>query len=203
MISVHITTLSENTAGNGAVLAEWGLSILVETNDTRVLLDTGKGFSAVHNADTLGIDLGKIDRIVLSHGHSDHTGGLREVLRQMRKEVEIIAHPDVWAAKYAHHQGQDRYIGIPFQRQELENLGATFNLTTTPMKIADNIMTTGEVPMITDFERAEANLVVKEDTGSKPDELLDDLRSDLREELRLESSSKNIVHLRIIQDSMN
>ncbi|GAH12545.1 unnamed protein product, partial [marine sediment metagenome] len=157
-------------------MAEWGLSILIETDGVNILLDTSSGISASHNADILGIDLSKIDKIVLSHGHFDHTGGLRQILRKMRKEVEIIAHPDIWAAKYARRQGQkDRYIGMPFQRQELESLGARFNLTTKSIKITDNIMTTGEIPMVTDFEEIEPNrFFVKEETSWQPDELLDD-----------------------------
>jgi len=180
-MKLHITTLSENTAGMnkntaGLVnfLAEWGLSILVETDEVNVLLDTGQSISAAYNADILGIDLSRIDRIVLSHGHFDHTGGLRQVLRKMRKRVEIIAHPDIWAAKYSRRQGKDRYIGIPFLRQELEGLGASFNLTTKPVKITDNIMTTGEIPMVTDYEEIDPDLVVKEDAGWQPDKLLDD-----------------------------
>ena len=73
-MTVRITTLSENTAGKGNLLAEWGLSILVETENTSVLLDTGNSVSVAHNADALGINLSKIDRIVLSHGHYDHIG---------------------------------------------------------------------------------------------------------------------------------
>ena len=96
-MGIRITTLSENTANSG-FLAEWGLSILVEVDETRVLVDTGQSFSAVHNAQLLGVDLSTVDRIMLSHGHADHTGGLCEVLRR-RDEVEIIAHPDMWAAK--------------------------------------------------------------------------------------------------------
>jgi len=175
-MELRITTLSENTAGGGNLLAEWGLSILIETDEVNILLDTSSGISASHNADILGIDLSKIDKIVLSHGHFDHTGGLRQILRKMRKEVEIIAHPDIWAAKYARRKGQkDRYIGMPFQRQELESLGARFNLTTKSIKITDNIMTTGEIPMVTDFEEIEPNrFFVKEETGWQTDELLDD-----------------------------
>ena len=171
-MELHITTLNENTASMGDFLAEFGLSILVETDEANVLLDTGKSISASYNAETLGIDLSKIDKIVLSHGHFDHTGGLRQILRKMRKEVEIIAHPDIWAAKYDCRQ--DRYIGIPFQRQELEWLGANFNLTTKPVKITDSIMTTGEIPMVTDYEEVDRDLFVKEDTGWQPDKLLDD-----------------------------
>lgn len=119
---LRITTLSENTAGIGNFLAEWGLSILVETDKVNILLDTGQSISVSHNADILGIDLGKIDKIVLSHGHFDHTGGLRQILHRMKKEVEIIAHPDIWAVKYVRREGRrDRYVGIPFHRQTLES----------------------------------------------------------------------------------
>jgi len=56
------------------ILAEWGLSVLVEVDNLKILLDTGQSLSTVHNAVALGIDLSAIDKIVLSHGHADHTG---------------------------------------------------------------------------------------------------------------------------------
>ena len=174
-MKISITTLSENTVAGPSLLAEWGISVLVEADTENILLDTGQSISASHNADILGIDLGKINRLVLSHGHFDHTGGLRQVLPRVRGKVEIIAHPDIWQAKYARRRGQaDRYIGIPFQRQELESLGADFNLTTKPVKITDNIMTTGEIPMVTEFEQIDPQLCVREGDDFKPDKLLDD-----------------------------
>ena len=174
-MGLQITTLSENTAGRGSFLAEWGLSFLVETDEANILFDTGQSISASHNADLLGIDLSRVDKIVLSHGHFDHTGGLRHVLRRIGKEIEIIAHPDIWQAKYVTHQGEEaRYTGIPFHRQTLESLGARFNLTTEPVRITDNIMTTGEIPMVTDYEKIEPDLQVKEGNRFKPDKLRDD-----------------------------
>jgi len=185
-MKLRITTLSENTANLGEFLAEWGLSILIETDEVNILLDTGTTISVCHNADALGADLSKVDKIVLSHGHYDHTGGLRQVLGRMKKEVEIVAHPDIWASKYSHHQGEaDRYIGIPFQREELESLGARFNLTTKPVKITDNMMTTGEVPMTTDYEAIDSHLWVKEIGILKPDKLADDLAIVINTELGL------------------
>jgi 7,8-dihydropterin-6-yl-methyl-4-(beta-D-ribofuranosyl)aminobenzene 5'-phosphate synthase len=171
---LRITTLSENTAGIGDFLAEWGLSILVETDKTKVLLDTGKGYSCVYNADTLGVELGGIDKIVLSHGHFDHTGGLREVLRRMRKEVEILAHPDIWQLKYSRRKDEPRYIGIPFHQNELETLGARFVHTKKAVSIDDCIMTTGEIPMVTSFEEVDPVLFVKEGPEWKPDMVMDD-----------------------------
>ena len=123
-MEISITTLSENTA-TGSTLAERGLSILVKADGATILFDTGASFSAVYNAQLLGIDLATIDHIILSHGHADHTGGLREVLKRKGK-VEIIDHPDIWVPKYVRRSGepQERYIGMPFSREELENRGA-------------------------------------------------------------------------------
>jgi len=174
-MQIRITTLSENTANYG-YLAEWGLSILVEVDGMKILMDTGLSFSAVHNAQLMGIDLATVDRIVLSHGHVDHSGGLREVLK-VKGEVEVIAHPDIWASKYTRRssEGQEQYIGIPFSREELESLGARFNLTREPFRISENVMTTGEIPMVTGYEEVENNLFIKEGSALYQDQLADDL----------------------------
>jgi len=172
-MAVRITTLSENTAGPG-MLAEWGLSVLVETDEQKVLLDTCASISVPRNAPILGVDLSKIDRIVLSHGHYDHTGGLRDVLGAMGKKVEVIAHPDMWAAKQLRIGEQYIYIGIPFSREELEGLGASFTLSREPVWISDDIVTTGEIPMVTEYEEIDPVLYVKENDEFVPDPLLDD-----------------------------
>jgi len=176
-MGIRITTLTESSVpmGMGYLLGEWGLSILIETDEIKVLFDTGKHIAVTHNADTLGIDLCRVDKIVLSHGHHDHTGGLQQVLRRMKKEIEIIAHPNIWAGKYTYRETQGyRYIGIPYQQEELEGLGAIFISATEPVKISDSIMTTGEVPLVTDFETIAPTLRVKQDSGWQPDMILDD-----------------------------
>ncbi len=175
-MTIRITTLSENTVAAPRLLAEWGLSIHIETSEANVLLDTGQIMAAAYNAEVLGIELGDVDKMVISHGHHDHTGGLREVLPKMKRGIEIIAHPKIWEAKYGRRPGQDEgvYCGMPFQRLELEKTGARFILTTEPVKITDNITTTGEVPMVTDFELVNQNLCIMENGKLVPDPLPDD-----------------------------
>jgi len=174
-MALRVTALSENTAGMGDFLGEWGLSLLLETDSKTVLMDAGTSISAVHNADSLDVDLKKIDKIVLSHGHYDHTGGLRELLRRLGREIEIIAHPDIWQDKYSRREGKaEKYIGIPYRREELESLGARFNLTAKPVEITDGFWTSGEVPMVTDYEAVDRFLFVKEGTALKPDPVMDD-----------------------------
>ncbi|MFC2068947.1 MBL fold metallo-hydrolase [Chloroflexota bacterium] len=174
-MEIRISTLSENTANYG-FLAEWGLSILIEADGARILMDTGLSFSAVYNAQLMGIDLSTIDRIVLSHGHADHTGGLRDVLT-IKDDVEVIAHPDIWAPKYVRRDGetQERYNGIPFTRQELDSRGARFKLVRDSVHITKNVMTTGEIPMSSGYEEIENSLFVKEAGTLNPDPLADDL----------------------------
>lgn len=174
-MEIKITTLAENTAAMGC-LAEWGLSMLVEADGKKVLFDTGRGVAAMHNARLLGVDLSTIDKIVLSHGHHDHTGGLLEVLRTIRQEVQIIAHPDIWAAKYGRYgRNPEHYAGLPFQRELLESLGARFELTAEPVRITGRFLTTGEIPMLTEYEEIDSALFYKKNGELLPDKLKDDL----------------------------
>jgi len=177
-VELTVTTLSENTAFAipRGVMGEWGLSVLVEMDDRKILLDTGQNVSAVNNGDILGIDWAKIDSIVLSHGHYDHTGGLRQVLGRINKQVDIIAHPDAWDAKYAGSLADNYliYIGIPFRREQLESQGAVFKLTSEPVWLSDSIVSSGEIPMTTDFEPIDPGMYVKKESGFEPDPLKDD-----------------------------
>lgn len=183
-MEIKLTTLCENTA-TGRFLAEWGLSVLVEVDGLKILMDTGASFSAVHNAQLMQIDLSNIDRIVISHGHYDHTGGLRDVLRRTN-EVEVIAHPGIWEPKYSRRPGQrEHHIGMPFAREELEGLGASFNLSREPVFITPEIMTTGEIPMTIDYEQVESNFFVRRNGELEPDTLADDLALVIKSEYGL------------------
>jgi len=176
-MKLRLITLSEDRASGPDFIGQTGLSVLVESDEANILFDTGQGISASYNADTLGIELKIVDKIVLSHGHVDHTGGLHEVLHKIRrKDVEIVAHPDIWKSKYVHirERSTDRFVGLPFQHAELERLGAKFRLSRESTKVSENICTTGEIPMRTQFEKLSPDMLVKEGTELIPDEVLDE-----------------------------
>jgi 7,8-dihydropterin-6-yl-methyl-4-(beta-D-ribofuranosyl)aminobenzene 5'-phosphate synthase len=173
-MDICITTLIENTASVG-FMAEWGLSMLIEADDRRILLDTGPGFSTVYNASLLGIDFTAVDKIVLSHGHYDHTGGLKDILLRMTGGVHIISHPSIWEPKYAVRENKAKYIGIPFYREELESLGARFKMSRESVYITDNILTSGEIPFVTGYEETDRDLYIREKDGFINDNFPDDL----------------------------
>jgi len=176
---IRLSTLAENSASWLGLLAEWGLSILVEADEISVLVDTGLSSVAAHNARIMGANIEKINTILFSHGHADHTGGLIDLLKLRAMPdmpVEVIAHPDVWAPKYWHmsNGGRYQYIGIPFVRELAESLGTSFHLTAEPVWISDRIVTSGEVPMLNDFEEIDANACIKIGDSYGADPLKDD-----------------------------
>ena len=135
----------------------------------------GIGFSAAINAQRLRKELSTVNKIVLSDGHTDHTGGLVAILNQIRKPVEIIAHPEIWALKYAKLPNRpERYAGMPFRAEVLESMGASFNLTTEPVKITDSIMTIGEIEMQTSYEKIPGHLFIKRNGKLQPDNVPED-----------------------------
>jgi 7,8-dihydropterin-6-yl-methyl-4-(beta-D-ribofuranosyl)aminobenzene 5'-phosphate synthase len=75
-LGVRVTYLYDNTAAVPGVRADWGFACLVEGRDARLLFDTGtKPDVLTHNAEALHVDLGRLDAVVLSHDHGDHTAG--------------------------------------------------------------------------------------------------------------------------------
>jgi 7,8-dihydropterin-6-yl-methyl-4-(beta-D-ribofuranosyl)aminobenzene 5'-phosphate synthase len=79
---IDLTVVYDNNPFLEGLKTAWGFSCLVEGGEKTVLFDTGgDGDTLMYNMSRLGIDVGHIDVVVISHAHTDHTGGLAHLLR--------------------------------------------------------------------------------------------------------------------------
>jgi len=156
---------------------EHGFSAFIETDQGNCLFDTGSGHTIVANSLVLNKDLRSIQKIFLSHGHYDHTGGLPEVLK-LKGEVDVLAHPHVFLDRIAvlkeNEKETKRFVGIPYKKGYLESLGANFVLNTDFMEVERGIFLTGEVPRKTPFEKPDPRLFSEIDGKTTQDIFLDD-----------------------------
>lgn len=171
-----ITILSENTVRDQVeLIGEHGFSAFIEGGGVNILFDTGQGLAILENSIALNKDLRAIDKIVLSHGHKDHSGGLSKVL-QIKGDVEVIAHPHIFIGHYRlKKDGKKKYNGLPFNRPFLEGLGAKFNLIQDFQEISKDIYVTGEVPRKNPFEKGDPDLYADINGKLIPDPFNDDL----------------------------
>ena len=92
--SLDLTVLTDNYP-NGELTDEWGLSILVETSDSSVLIDTGQSYDALRdNSLALNKDLSDVDFVVISHEHWDHIGGLGYI-EEVNPNVTVYVPEDI------------------------------------------------------------------------------------------------------------
>jgi 7,8-dihydropterin-6-yl-methyl-4-(beta-D-ribofuranosyl)aminobenzene 5'-phosphate synthase len=176
-MTTRITILCENSVARpGGLIAEHGFAALLETPAASVLFDTGQGFGLLHNAQEMSLDLQKISSVVLSHGHSDHSGGLPALLAHLQRPLAVIAHPDLFSDRFWRSNFELRPIGMVAPRAELEGQGACFSLDHGYRQLSENLYCSGEVPRRTDFEKGDPHLVIPDGHGGYiPDPLRDDL----------------------------
>jgi len=180
-MSITISTLVENTATFG-FLGEWGLSLWVRMEGFQFLFDTGMGKTIIHNAERMGVVFGEMDAVVLSHGHVDHTGGLGRVLSRSGPKP-IFAHPEIFEPKLSLKPDRSvRDISMPFTGESIEALGARFSYLSAPVDLTSRIVLSGEVPLVTDFERVDEGLCryVGTDGARTADPMADDLSVAIR-----------------------
>ena len=110
---MKLCVLVDNAPGvHGELIAEHGLSIWVEHNDTQWLIDTGLSDAFAKNALQLGIDIANVDYLVLSHGHIDHCGGL-ETFLSLNNKAKIYLSANIGNNRYySTRHGEKRDISL-------------------------------------------------------------------------------------------
>ncbi len=167
---LEVTVLAEERSAVPGLAMEHGLSLFLDRDGRKLLFDTGQGPTAADNARRLGIDLTDIEGIVLSHGHYDHTGGLKSILG-ISGPKKIFTHPGVFGRKqYRVREGKSpRYIGIPDTAVALEKQGGILDFSSRMREIFPGIFLSGEVARSTRGEGDEPFLTVREGRKYLPD----------------------------------
>jgi len=126
---ITLISVYDNYQVNSELKTAWGFGLVIETPNEKILFDTG-GDSEIllHNMRKLGIDPKSIDKVVISHVHGDHLGGLEGFLRKNSKVTVFIpgSFPDSI-------------------RNMIKSYGADFVNISDPTKISDFIFSTGEL----------------------------------------------------------
>lgn len=148
---------------------------MIENGNERILFDTGADDLLLKNLKYLGFVPSMIDKIFISHGHFDHTGGLLQISKSSGKEIELFEHEGIFDRKYKLIKSiKNIYIGMPYSRKIYIENGIRFKLNKEQIKISDNIYTTGEIISSISFEKPDRSFIKKKNGFYRIDELKDD-----------------------------
>ncbi len=126
---VSIVTVFDNYAVNPELTTQWGFAAVVMRPSATILFDTGsEGRILLSNLAKLKIKPEDIHKVVISHVHQDHLGGLEGFLKANR-DVEV-------------------YIPASFPdsvRDSITSTGARYRDITGALQIDEGVFTTGEM----------------------------------------------------------
>lgn len=177
--SVKVTVLSTMLA-DGDELGEWGFAALVEVDGRRILFDTGEHTDVVlKNAKTLKLDLTTVTDVVLSHWHSDHTGGFLTLRRDvLKKAPQALSRTHVGDGIFLPRRGVPPGVELnPMVRikPEYEQTGGTFVIHSKPAELYPGVWLTGPVPRRNPERNWSGRAQVVLPTGTVEDTIQDDM----------------------------
>ncbi|HPI92673.1 MAG TPA: MBL fold metallo-hydrolase [Deltaproteobacteria bacterium] len=167
-----------------SILAEHGFSALVTIHAggraSSLLFDFGfSDDGAARNAVLLGADVGSVKAMVLSHGHSDHTGGIQRfssLITGKKDAIEFVCHPGAFIKPRYLKFGEEIKVYFPeFSRETVLKEGIGLVETSEPHPLLDGCaLFLGEVPRLTDFEKGFPIAHREEDGKERWDPIEDD-----------------------------
>lgn len=154
---MKITFLSDNKTEKAKCIAEWGLSVLVESGGHKLLFDVGASPIFARNAEALGVDLTEVEAVAVSHGHYDHTEGM-EAFCVINTSAPIYIHEDAIECDYA--LGKDgapdsTNDGIRWSDEFKERIKPRLVLTHDVFRINERMTLVGNVPLLPEYPMTE------------------------------------------------
>ena len=177
--ALKITVLS-TMLGDGEELGEWGFAALVEVDGHRILFDTGSHSDVVlRNARSLNVDLTNVPDVVLSHFHSDHTGGFMTLRQSVNtKSPGALGRTHVGAGIFYPRSGTPPGVELnPMVRlqSEYEKTGGRFVVHQKPAQLFPGVWLTGAVPRANPERNWSGNLQMKTPAGMVEDNVPEDM----------------------------
>lgn len=142
---VTVKVIYDNYVKINELQPDWGYAVLIEGLDKTILFDTGtKPDIFTSNLRKMGLDASKVDFLVISHEHGDHTGGIPAFI-EMKKDIPVVI-PYSFSDKF---------------KKKMTGFGLVPLLVKEPARICNNLYTSGEF----DFQIAEQTLVLDTKKG--------------------------------------
>ncbi len=165
---MKVTIVVDNYVSKRDFLSEHGFSMLLEEGGHKYLFDSGQGMVLLHNLNLIGVKINDIEKIILSHGHDDHTGGLKFFMEN-HIYPEIIAHSDVIYPKFKIQGEVKKDIGLKFVLDRFD-----LKFSKEPIKLSEKIIFSGEVPKPNKWELEETAYFREEKGEMVKDSFSDD-----------------------------
>ena len=179
----EITVLATNTANFGGI-GEWSFSALLESEDEKILFDTGFDENTVlHNAKVLNKDLSSVEKVILSHFHGDHTGGLiklrKEFMTQNSKAFsKVFVAEGFFEQRYDVNGNLRGFIGgfndVDNFILQTQKLGIDFIIIENPAEISPNLILSGPVERVHEKAVVSPGFFIKKDGKLEADLVHDD-----------------------------
>ena len=165
------TVLSDNRSYDSCLFTEHGLSVLLQTERHKILLDTGASDVFIRNAELLGIDLSTVDYVFISHGHSDHAGGLQYFMESNQK-AKVIVSPDAMSGKFYSKRGNLHSITAKWPEIDADRLISVEHTC----EVGEGIHVIAHIPQNYPMPKGNQNLYVQDSDGNF---IHDDFRHEL------------------------
>lgn len=165
---MKLTVLCDNnTFIDNYLYGEPALSFYIENEDDKILFDLGYSDVFVKNAALKNINLKNINKIVFSHGHDDHTRGIK--FFNFEKGTTIIHAPKCFDEKFC----DGLNISAPYSKKELSQKFEVIE-SEKPIMISKNLYFLGTIPRVTKFEKTSSNLQTRAEEKLVTDNFEDD-----------------------------
>lgn len=172
---MRITALMDNKlTGRKDLMCEHGLSLLVTRDGKSVLFDCGSSEKMLYNARKLGVDLGKLDAVALSHAHYDHTGGFR-FLAEQYPVARIFTGPGFFEEKYAVSDNCYRNLAAGFDQAFLAERGISHTFVEGVVEILPGVYGISGFPRVEPMETIPERFLRLTKAGLIPDDFRDEL----------------------------